>query len=91
MVAKLAYDLSDKQCAGFWAHDLLEIIDNLLSLLDGQPRGQIIFDDSQCDIYYLRVISLFTQEGVQVSENLWVTPETLQSLRGIKEVAIYDP
>ena len=28
---------------------------------------------------------------MQVGENLWVTPETLQSLWRIEEVAIYDP
>ena len=34
---------------------------------------------------------LYRRVPVQVGENLWVISETLQGIRGIEEVAIYDP
>jgi hypothetical protein len=46
MAAKLADYLSDYHCAGFGAHDLLEIIDNILPLICGQPRSKLILDYS---------------------------------------------
>ena len=44
--AELADYLSDYHYAGFGARYLLKIIDNKLALLNVQPRGQLILDDS---------------------------------------------